>query len=725
MESSNNFFELIDWFQKNVDWLNAILIGDESTAALIDGVEKPSISKSIFDQFESIKTMVNGRVSFASKAQMESDLNHPENTLAEVWNDAQKSNNGLYGKEGLAGEGAWVKSPYDNVNHLESVVDNYQKSLIELIDSATALVDQQGNEYAFCISDENGATALSIDQYGRLKVTSYPDLEAAKTEIEQSKEDISYLRDGNLEYQKDKVLDNSGKEVAFAITDESGAAALIIYKNGDVKTGSSDLIQDISNLTNLILTKNDEYPGDKVLTVEDEFGAVALSLNDRGDLTVGTMETETAESPYVYSIQDERGQVAFGINEKGEVIFQQPPSRQSGRETEFIPADFNQIVQYGQSLSVGQVPALTVSQPHDNVMFAGGVRVTTEEESDLTSFLPMVEQDRETPTSSALNYLVNLRKSEDGLEYQEVYLGSAPGEGGKQISELWEGTEYWERVKDHITHAHNNALSSNRTHNVKALLWTQGENDMSSTSRKAYREREVKLYEQFDSLCRSLTGQSFSPIMITYQVASHLVTNRGGYPSEPNIALAQLDVSNTEPNVYMAMPMYQFDYHSDDIHTTSASTQWFGHYYGLVLKKVLHDNVDWKPLQPKSVTWSGSVIDIWFHVPHGKLTFDTDWVSEAPNYGFDVWSDSDELKDVIESVEIVSKDRVRIVLTSANDVSRLTYARGRQGDEGANRLTGARGNLRDTQGEVYNFSDNGGVTRHLHNWCVIFDNLRN
>lgn len=106
--NSNNFFQLVAEFQKNIDWLNQVLKGNDSESVTIDGVVKPSISKDIEDKWSAIRSMVHGRLSFATKADMLKDTGQDENTLAEVWNDATESNNGLYGWDGSA----WLKSPY-------------------------------------------------------------------------------------------------------------------------------------------------------------------------------------------------------------------------------------------------------------------------------------------------------------------------------------------------------------------------------------------------------------------------------------------------------------------------------------------------------------------------------------------------------------------------------------------------------------------------------------
>jgi len=111
MTESNNFFELIEWFKKNVDWLNLVLIGGEADSALIDGVEKPSIDKRFADRFAELQAMVQGRNAFETKAALlASGAPPPEKPLAEVWNDQTLGNNGLYGY--ITGTG-WTKSPYD------------------------------------------------------------------------------------------------------------------------------------------------------------------------------------------------------------------------------------------------------------------------------------------------------------------------------------------------------------------------------------------------------------------------------------------------------------------------------------------------------------------------------------------------------------------------------------------------------------------------------------
>ncbi|HHF2987315.1 TPA: SGNH/GDSL hydrolase family protein [Vibrio alginolyticus] len=111
MTNSNNFFELVEWLKQNVDWLNLILIGNETDSVEIGGVEKPSIEKRFHDRFSAFQAMVQGRRAFETKDLLLASGQPPAETpLAEVWNDIE-DNNGLYGWTGSQ----WDKSPYDPI----------------------------------------------------------------------------------------------------------------------------------------------------------------------------------------------------------------------------------------------------------------------------------------------------------------------------------------------------------------------------------------------------------------------------------------------------------------------------------------------------------------------------------------------------------------------------------------------------------------------------------
>lgn len=123
--NENNFFELIEWFKKNINWVNEVLLGNESHTVNMDGVIKPSISKGMADKFNSLNSLVQGRLSYDTKLALDAAGAPPSGSgLAEVWNDGVTQNNGLYGWSGSE----WVKSPLDTIAQFSPLIRQGQGS---------------------------------------------------------------------------------------------------------------------------------------------------------------------------------------------------------------------------------------------------------------------------------------------------------------------------------------------------------------------------------------------------------------------------------------------------------------------------------------------------------------------------------------------------------------------------------------------------------------------
>tara|TARA_R110000823_G_scaffold29141_4_gene84673 strand:+ start:5408 stop:7372 length:1965 start_codon:yes stop_codon:yes gene_type:complete len=398
-------------------------------------------------------------------------------------------------------------------------------------------------------------------------------------------------------------------------------------------------------------------------------------------------------------------------------------SRQSGKP--FI--EYSQFFNYGQSLSIGGSggAALTTSQPYNNLMFNGGL-FAGETPSNLTSFVPLVEEYRETQSSETANQIVKRIEDEDSIVAKDqgaVYLGSAPGAGGKTIQELSKGTSFYSRMLTQVAAGRDIAASVEKQHRVSFINYTQGEaNYYEPTTTTLYKRLLKTLLSDLNTDIKTLTAQAEDFPMAIYQLAVH----RKNDIVVPNIAIAQHEVSIEDPLVNMATPMYIFDY-TDNVHTTNDSNRHLGAYYGKVIKRVTRDKVSWNPLQPKSVDWQGNTIDITFDVPRAPLVLDTSWVTAEANSGFDVWdSDYSNQLNIISSVTLVDSDKVRIVLSSTPaDGTHLTYAFGDSSNNGlTGRTQGPRGNLRDSEGDVDSYVDNDGVTRRLDNYAVIFQTTK-
>jgi hypothetical protein len=256
------------------------------------------------------------------------------------------------------------------------------------------------------------------------------------------------------------------------------------------------------------------------------------------------------------------------------------------------------------------------------------------------------------------------------------------------------------------------------------MTWSQGESDyIEKTSREDYRQLFLQMYEDFADEVVRITGQSETPIIVTYQMASHRVLGS----ASPDIALALKDAADTHPSIYLSHPMYPLKYDKDGIHLNGDSSLMLGMYYGKVLKTVMYDKKPWVPLQPRDIRWSEQWIDVVLDVPHGPVKIDTTFVSETPNYGFDLWGEEDVLMaDIITSVEVVSDDTIRIKLnTPVGSKTKLTYARGRDDvpPVSGNKIA-ARGNVRDSQGNTHQYKDFLGHNRRLDNYLVIFESIK-
>lgn len=693
----SGFFEDALEYRELVEVLRTLVTGSSEEVASTQNGTIPSFRKWMSDNLRAYVRAASDRKGVANKSILDANLNFDDGVLAEVTNDPVDENNGLYRKEGASGTGSWVKASQDRYTYLQQQFDDatlgfkqeLEKLNIHQYDPSTKLADETGVEKVYSINDSLGFAALLIDAVGRLEINGM---------------------------QFDRVDSGNPLEVF----DEGGRLSLAIGKLGELITGD----QSTSKV-------DDAYPW----FVSDVFNRVSLAIGERGQVVLPGIEVEAVNDlpNYLFAIKDNNGQIAFGIDKKGRVQFEPVPSLIAKTSDEtmalngaVVPADDMQFFSYGQSLSRGATsyPVISTTQPFNNVTFNGGVLSRDGNSFDLTAYKPLIEEnfgsEGETPTSGAVNE-ISARMGVDYYDNGFRFIGSAPGRGGRPIDQLNKGTEYYQYLIEHVQSAFNIAQLQGRSHNVQAMWWTQGEANSNNMTMDVYERKLVELHNDFSLDVQSITGQKFKPVFISYQVAAHRRYNS----DYPEIALAQLNASNNHEQIYVACPMYFAEYNTDNLHLTAEGSRWLGKFYGKVYHKIVNEKQDWKPLQPKSITSQGKVIEVLFHLPEGgSLKFDTDWVAAAPNMGFDIFDEQRGAHlDLIGSVTITGPDRVRITLTSAPPSSaRLTYAHGRFGDPNeANRLTGPRGNLRDNAGDNDHYTDDSGAERYMHNWCVMFD----
>jgi len=508
---------------------------------------------------------------------------------------------------------------------------------------------------------------------------------------------------------------------AFGVADSARSLAWHVNARGDVVSGNA---------------AQRAYPAPAhnglVAAVADEEGFAACGVTERGHFQVGDAAAcRVFDEEYALAFADEDGFVALGIRRDGSVVIGSAavePEAPGGPEDGLCSlanqrTDYMHIFSYGQSLSRGSLstPVLSVVQPYRNVTFASGVlRRTVDAGHDFSSFKPLAEEAvsvyGETPVSGALNGLSErIAGSGDVSEWR--FAGTAPGEGGRSLEQLWRGSIYWDGMMDQVEAGVAASGALGCSYSVWAMCWIQGEGN-SGDGIEEYRSKLVKLKNDFAVDVAARTGQNFRPPVFSYQVAAHRWNKR----DHNNVAIAQWRASLADPDILLATPIYHIPHGPDHLHLTNDSSLQLGRYFGRAMHRTLIEGVRWRPLQPRSVLWQGRVVDVAFHVPVGELRFDAVLVAAAPNGGFDVWAQGVCDPAAVVKVEIVGVDRLRVMLSrapKAGDV--LTYARGRPGDpETGGPVDGPRGNLRDQAGDADNYMDSGGVVRYMHNWCVMF-----
>ncbi len=696
--NSNNFFQLIADFQKNIDWLNNVLKGNDSETVVIDGIVKPTISKDIADKWNEIKAMVQGRLAFETKASMDASGSHPDNTLSEVWNDPIADNNGLYGY--LSGLG-WVKSPYDNYQTLFALIDEVDKKSLQRVEHLQMTVtegtngDTHNNQLGYAVIDEAGQVALGVNDRGD-------------------------VLQGHSVCETRKM-----PEMAWGVQDAYRRTPLGVLKDGSVVLGGiRQLLQDAGTI---------------VWGVSDVHGYLPLAIDEKGRVHTGHMTTEELGAGVAWALCDSEGRMAISVNKNGTVDIPglnidipEPEPEKEDDLSDIIKNDVCHIFTYGQSLSRGSTayPVISSNQLYSNLTFGEGCLSRGKNDGwqlDTTKLLieEQMGSEAETPTSGTTENAISRDMNRLGVvshtELGYIYFGSAPGQGGQPIENLHKDTFRWKGMMEQVNAAKTLSHSASRTYNVTAMTWTQGEaNYGRNTSKDSYKSMFKTMVSDFATEVKAITGQTFDPICITYQVAAHRKYSR----DHINVAQAQLEAAIEHPRIFLVCPMYAMEYSNDNLHLPATSSKMLGYYYGRVLDLVTNEKLRWEPCRPLNITIQDKFIDIHCHVPSGKLVIDTSWVAEAPNYGFDIWDkEQNSHLDLIESVSLSGSDRIRINLKSTPpEGAILSYAQGRKGDPNvANKDTGPRGNIRDSAGDSETFIGADGQPRRLDNYLVIFN----
>ena len=571
------------------------------------------------------------------------------------------------------------------------------------------------NTYAAVTNDSDPSKdGLYLNDNGTLK---YSDLNSVPQLMTELNKLINFDND---------FYDNQGRKVAWGVVDDEDKMGAWVAEDGTI------------NASNIYSDDNQSI----AWAVTDADDKMALGVDNKGDLHVSNSTIIGSDNNgFAYAITDSIGNAVLLIDKNGNVITkdslqtkqaiadltQKTANITKDNTLNLQKTDYMHLFSYGQSLSRGTMALnpINTTQPHQNVTFKSGVLNRDWENADYTAFIPLVEKDNgkgeaESPTSGFCDGFVDLQIAKGDTADKWRMVGSACGEGGRSVTYLSKGGGRYADLLKQVAGAMSTANKMGQSYSVWAIAWTQAEQDYEeNTTRQSYLQTLIKLHDDLKIDIKKITNQKFEPPLICYQVASH----RHYKKLRNDLALALLDASLQRNDVMIACPMYQFEYASDSLHLIAESSQMLGKYYARALDYVLKTGKKWQPLQVKNLLVQGRIIDIEFN--KSGLVLDTTLVAQTANYGFDIWQ-GDVLQNIIASVAIVDKSRVRIVLNATlPENAILTYARGRDGDPYKSGNTdGARGNLRDSNGDTDNYTDRVGK-KYMHNWCVAFESKLN
>lgn len=238
------------------------------------------------------------------------------------------------------------------------------------------------------------------------------------------------------------------------------------------------------------------------------------------------------------------------------------------------------------------------------------------------------------------------------------------GVGGQIIERLSKGHSwgFYNRIISAVTQIKAIADAEGKTCGVVGFLYLGNEYNYDSTKggatdRAEYRALLRKLIDDVITDTTAITGQT-EPLTVLYQTSGSWTRDS----TNMSIGEAQLDICAADANVMMASPAYAVT--DKGGHLDANGYRWLGMQFGKVLHRAIDRRQNWRPLQPLSVTLSGTFLRADFLVWSPPLQFRSCYVGSSPTTyaakGFRVTDDAGDVP--VTRVDIVADTVVDITL---------------------------------------------------------------
>ncbi|EPG3405691.1 TPA: hypothetical protein ACYSE2_005379, partial [Klebsiella pneumoniae] len=239
------------------------------------------------------------------------------------------------------------------------------------------------------------------------------------------------------------------------------------------------------------------------------------------------------------------------------------------------------------------------------------------------------------------------------------------GVGGQIIEHLSKGHSwgFYNRIISAVTQIKAIADAEGKTCGVVGFLYLGNEYNYDSTKggatdRAEYRALLRKLIDDVITDTTAITGQTEPPLTVLYQTSGSWTRDS----TNMSIGEAQLDICAADANVMMASPAYAVT--DKGGHLDANGYRWLGMQFGKVLHRAIDRRQNWRPLQPLSVTLSGTFLRADFLVWSPPLQFRACYVGSSPTTyaakGFRVTDDAGDVP--VTRVDIVADTVVDITL---------------------------------------------------------------
>lgn len=599
----------------------------------------------------------------------------------------------------------------------------YIDALINLIKSTFIQNAPPGMSLAFVDNRKNYTVA--IDEVGKLlagwikankaelknlTTESFVSSLIEATQLNLGSSSLETLSDGNAVSVSDSL-----KRICFALT-----------KKGVMQSGKAEINKlTINSILALPLgtTIGVAALRDFAIAWRDTLNRPAVGIKKNGVFAAGKIEAKHGE---VKSLKAETLEVKAIVSPEFLRYFNQSIYSR-------LP-DIAHKIGFGQSLAAGvnTQALITIAALYTALRFIGGVRAqdgsgtSAENHAQLVPYVETYKntangQAWETPMGASIRGWYELMIAENyGFTPDDlIILGSVPAEGGQPIDVLsaYPGT-YMQRVFDDISYGYARAQEMGKTYRPVAMYWLQGEADQTKgTTKEDYEAYFDAMQARINAHASAVCGEEVIVPIFVYQFSSWI--NRTPNTTYPTIPMALLDLAQTRENVYLTNPMYIHDY-TDHAHLTARSSYIHGLYISVMEKRALIDGKSAKPLMPIAHKRQGRAATTWFN-PIGRLAFDTSIVSNPGDYGFRILHPT--TREVIPLTSVVVRYDA-VTVSTASDIPEgaiLQYAfHGGTTGQSPGRLSGPRGCLRDSQGDIVAFSLNGEIIR-MDNYCVMFE----